>query len=138
MARSPTPNRRQTLAAISGGAVLVAAAARAEPTAMMPSPDSIDDIVARFMREFEIPGVGVAIVQPGQPAALPTYGVRPLGEGAPVDIHTQFAIASNSKAFLTASLAILVDEGKLGWEDPVTRHLPEFRMYDQCVTEMMT
>jgi CubicO group peptidase (beta-lactamase class C family) len=134
------PNRRQTLAALSGGAVLAAAAKRAEPMSMTqtPTPDSIDDIVARFMRVFEIPGVGVAIVQAGQPVALHTYGVRTLGESAPVDIHTQFAIASNSKAFLTASLAILVDEGRLGWEDPVTRHLPEFRMYDPCVTQMMT
>ena len=139
MARSPTPNRRQTLAALSGGAVLAAAASQSAPAVTtMPSPDSIDDIVARFMREFEIPGVGVAIVQSGQPAALHTCGVRTLGQAAPVDIHTQFAIASNSKAFLTASLAILVDEGKLGWEDPVTRHLPEFRMYDPCVTQMMT
>jgi CubicO group peptidase (beta-lactamase class C family) len=64
--------------------------------------------------------------------------VRTLGEPALIDAHTQFAIASNTKAFLAACLALLVDAGRLGWEDPVIRYLPEFQMYDPAVTRMMT
>lgn len=98
----------------------------------------VGDVVARFMREFEIPGVAVGIVLPDRPAFMQGYGVRTLGQSARVDVHTQFAIASNSKAFLCACLALLVDEGKLSWDDPVVRHLPEFRMYDPAVTATMT
>ncbi|MGI4876739.1 MAG: serine hydrolase [Janthinobacterium lividum] len=101
------------------------------------SAQQIDAIVARFMAAFEIPGVAIAIVQPDRPN-LRAYGVRKQGDPAPVDIHTQFAIASNSKAFLTACLAMLVDEKKLAWDDRVTFHLPEFQMYDPAVTAMIT
>src|SRR5690606_926380 len=61
-----------------------------------------------------------------------------LGETAAVDADTLFAIASNSKAFTTAALAILVDEGKLKWDDPVRKYLPEFELYDRYVSEQMT
>ena len=98
----------------------------------------LDDIVSRFLDAFEIPGAGIAVVRPDHPALARSYGVRTLGEPEPVDLHTQFAIASNSKAFLAACLALLVDEGVLGWDDPVVKHLPEFRMQDPAVTAMMT
>ena len=133
-------NRREALLAMSGGALLATSSASAEPmpASKAPGVEGIDAIVASFMRAFEIPGIGIAVVSAEQPVFLRGYGVRTLGQPAPVDIHTQFAIASNSKAFLTACLALLVDDGKLGWEDPVVKHLPEFRMYDPCVTTMMT
>ena len=99
---------------------------------------SIDALVTRFMREFAIPGVGIAVVRPGRPDFLKGYGVRTLGQPALIDAHTQFAIASNTKAFLAACLALLVDAGRLGWEDPVIQHLPQFQMYDSAVTRMMT
>jgi CubicO group peptidase (beta-lactamase class C family) len=98
----------------------------------------VDALVARFVREFEIPGAAVAIVLPGQPATVRAYGQRSLGDAARVDEHTQFAIGSNSKAFLTASLAMLVDEGRLSWQDRVVKHLPEFQMHDPAVTAEMT
>jgi CubicO group peptidase (beta-lactamase class C family) len=98
----------------------------------------IDAIVQPFMKAFETPGIAVAIVRPGMPAFVKGYGVRTLGKAAPVDVHTRFGIASHSKAFTAAALALLVDAGKLGWEDPVVKHLPEFRMYDSAVTQMMT
>jgi len=100
--------------------------------------EAIDDIVSRFMAEFEIPGAALALVQPKGSVLTKGYGVRRLGDPAPVDIFTQFAIASTSKAFLAACLALLVDEGKLGWDDLVIAHLPAFRMYDPAVTAMMT
>ena len=136
---SPQPSRRQALAALSAGGLLAAtcAEASAAPPAV-PDVEAVDALVLPFLKAFDIPGAGVAIVRTGQPVIARGYGVRQLGLPAPAGPHTQFAIASNSKAFLTASLAMLVDAGKLGWEDPVTDHLPEFRMYDPAVTRMMT
>jgi CubicO group peptidase (beta-lactamase class C family) len=98
----------------------------------------IDELVTRFMSKFAIPGVGIAIVRPDRPDFVKGYGVRTLGQPALIDVHTQFAIASNTKAFLAACLALLVDAGRLSWEDPVIRYLPEFQMYDPAVTRMMT
>jgi CubicO group peptidase (beta-lactamase class C family) len=66
------------------------------------------------------------------------YGVRELGKPDKVDENTLFAIASNTKAFTTASLAILVDEGKLNWNDKVSKYLPDFQMYDPWVTNELT
>ncbi len=106
--------------------------------APLPIDAAVDAIVADFMRAFETPGVAVAIVRKGAAPWLKGYGVRAMGKAAPVDVHTRFGIASNSKAFTAAALAILVEEGKLGWDDALTTHLPEFRMADPAVTGMFT
>jgi CubicO group peptidase (beta-lactamase class C family) len=128
-------DRRSALALISSATLLGGAkAARAALSDLA----AIDRIVLDVMAALEIPGAAVAVVAPGRTPYLKGYGVRALGRPEPVDIHTQFAIASNSKAFLSACLAMLVDEGKLGWEDPVLGHLPEFQMQDADVTAMMT
>jgi CubicO group peptidase (beta-lactamase class C family) len=95
-------------------------------------------IAERFMQAFDIPGVTLSIVLPDHPGFAVAAGLRALGENTPVDIDTSFAVASNSKAYLTACLAMLVDEGSLSWDDPVVQHLPEFRMQDPVVTSMMT
>src|SRR5215475_2135570 len=102
-----------------------------------PPPD-LDAYVARALKEFEVPGLAVAIVKDGKVVITKGYGVRKLGEPAPVDEQTLFGIASNTKAFTAAALAILVDEGKISWDDPVTKHLPGFQMYDPYVTREMT
>ena len=60
-----------------------------------------------------------------------------VGGSDPVDEHTLFAIASNTKAFTSAALAMLVEEGKLSWDDPVREHLPYFRLYDPYVSQEM-
>src|SRR5439155_1426604 len=64
--------------------------------------------------------------------------VRALGDTGRVDAHTLFQIASNTKAFTTAALAILADDGKLSWDDPVTKFLPAFQLYDPYVTREFT
>lgn len=98
----------------------------------------LDDVVARVQREFEVPGVAIAIVQDGEVLLTRGYGVRELGKPERVDAHTLFAIASNTKAFTSALLAQLVDEGKVKWEDRVIDHLPWFAMSDAYVTREMT
>ena len=107
------------------------------PTAVASAPD-MDADVARILKTFDVPGMAVAIVKDGKVVAARGFGVRKLGEPAPVDGKTLFQIASNSKAFTATALAMLVDEGKLAWDDPVTKHLPDFQMYDPYVTREMT
>src|SRR5215510_3716640 len=101
-------------------------------------PNDLDEFAGRVLKEFEVPGLAVAIVKDGKVVLAKGYGVRKLGDPTPVDENTLFGIASNTKAFTTAALAMLVDEGKISWDDPVTRHLPSFQLYDPYVTREMT
>ena len=101
-------------------------------------PSDLDAWVARSMQTFEVPGLSVAIIKDGRVLVAKGYGVRKLGEKTPVDENTLFAIGSNTKAFTTACLAMLVDEGKISWDDPVYQRLPEFQMYDPYVSHEMT
>jgi CubicO group peptidase (beta-lactamase class C family) len=129
-------SRREALFAGIGSAALAARPAWAFQGAA--AADPVDAIVTGFLREFEIPGVSVALIRPGQPVFTRGYGVRALGSRARVDEDTLFAIASNTKAMLGAAMAMLVDEGKLAWDEPVTRYLPEFKMSDPHATAMTT
>jgi CubicO group peptidase (beta-lactamase class C family) len=94
--------------------------------------------VERTMKLFDVPGIAIAVVKDGKVIAAQGFGVRKLGAPDKVDGKTLFEVASNSKAFTAAALAMLVDEGKLAWDDPVTKHLPDFQMYDAYVTHEMT
>ncbi|HEX8720291.1 MAG TPA: serine hydrolase [Pyrinomonadaceae bacterium] len=98
----------------------------------------IDEYAAKAGREWNVPGFAVAIVKDDRVVFARGYGVRELGKPGPVDKDTLFAVASNTKAFTSAALATLVDEGKLGWDDPVTKYLPWFQLYDPYVTHEMT
>ncbi|WP_229490660.1 serine hydrolase [Pseudoduganella namucuonensis] len=113
--------------------VAVAPAAAAQRAAY-----DLDADVNRVLKTFDVPGMAIAIVKDGKVVAAKGYGVRKLGEPAPVTGRTLFEIASNSKAFTAAALAMLVDEGKLKWDDPVIQHLPGFQMRDAYVTGAMT
>lgn len=97
-------------------------------------PANLDAYVQRTMKEFEIPGLALAVVKDGRVVYAKGYGTRKLSDPAKVDEHTLFGIASNTKAFNAATVAILVDEGKLSWDDRVVKHLPSFRVDDPYVT----
>src|SRR5207247_177229 len=97
-----------------------------------------DAYVTRGLQVLRTPGAAVAVVKDGRVLFARGYGVRTLGDTARVDAHTLFQIASNTKAFTTAALAILADDGKLSWDDPVTRFLPGFQLYDPYVTREFT
>src|SRR5207237_8239508 len=97
-----------------------------------------DAYVARGLQALRTPGAAIAVVRDGRVVFAKGYGVRALGDTARVDAHTLFQIGSNTKAFTTAALAILADEGKLSWDDPVTRLLPGFQLYDPYVTREFT
>ena len=85
-----------------------------------------------------MPGVTVAIVENGQPTLAKGWGVREIGTDKPVNADTIFATGSTGKAFTAAALAVLVDQGKIKWDDKVIDHMPYFRMYDPWVTREMT
>jgi CubicO group peptidase (beta-lactamase class C family) len=89
-------------------------------------------------KEWKIPGMAVAIVKDGKVVLAKGYGVKEFSKQEKVDENTLFAIASNTKAFTAATLAILVDEGKINWDDKVRDYLPYFKLYDAYVTEEMT
>jgi CubicO group peptidase (beta-lactamase class C family) len=97
-----------------------------------------DAYVIRGLQTLRTPGAAVAVVKDGRVLFAQGYGVRTLGDPARVDGHTLFQIASNTKAFTTAALAMLEDAGKLSWDDPVTRFLPGFQLYDPYVTREFT
>ena len=101
-------------------------------------PADLDAFVARSMKTFDVPGMAIAIVKDGKVVMAKGYGVRKMGEAAPVDENTLFGIGSNTKAFTTAALATLVDEGKISWDDKVYERLPGFEMYDPYVSHEMT
>ena len=91
---------------------------------------SIDSLVNLTLKTLDVPGIAVAIVKDGKVIHAKGYGVRSLANNLPVDENTLFGIASNSKAFTSAALGMLVDEGKLKWDDKVRDYIPEFKMYD--------
>ena len=98
----------------------------------------IDQLAARVMARFQVPGMAIGIIKDGQVAHTRGYGVRELGDPARIDQDTLFKIASNTKAMTTAALAILVEEGKIAWNDRVIDHLPDFRLHDPWVTREFT
>lgn len=105
--------------------------------ALSAAQSNLDQVVERARQEFEVPGIAVAVVKDGKVVLAKGYGVRKLGESAPVTAQSLFRIASNTKAFTTATLAMLVDEGKIRWDDRVIDYVPGFQMYDPYVTREM-
>jgi CubicO group peptidase (beta-lactamase class C family) len=100
--------------------------------------DQIDALVERTMKTFDVPGIAVAVVKDGKIIHEKGYGVRSLNTMQKVDEHTLFGIASNSKAFTVMAIGILIDKGKLKWDDRVTDYIPEFKLYSPYVTENFT
>jgi CubicO group peptidase (beta-lactamase class C family) len=110
--------------------LLVASGAAAQT----PAPAQLDAYFAQAIKDWNVPGMAIAIVKDGKVVLAKGYGVREMGKPEPVDEHTLFAIASNTKAFTATAVAMLVDEKKLSWDDRVVDHLPYFQLYDPYVT----
>ncbi len=97
-----------------------------------------DDYVKKAMEEWKAAGLAVAIVKDDKIVFAKGYGVREMGKPDPVTPNTIFAIGSSSKAFTAASMAILVDEGKVKWSDSASKYLPGFQLYDPWVTRELS
>jgi len=99
---------------------------------------TIDSLVNASLKAFDVPGIALGIIKNGKLILAKGYGVRSLKTQKPMDENTLFGIASNSKAFTTTALGILVDEGKLHWDDKVRDYIPEIKFYNPYVTEEFT
>ncbi|MBX9887542.1 MAG: serine hydrolase [Flavobacteriaceae bacterium] len=98
----------------------------------------VDALVNKTLTAFNVPGIAVGIVKDGKLVLAKGYGVKSIETNEKVDANTLFGIASNSKAFTSAALAILVDERKIKWDDKVVKYLPNFKMYSDYVTQEFT
>lgn len=124
--------RRRTL--LAGLIAALLAGFSVPVAAQAPAPAQLDAYFTQVIKDWNVPGMAVAIVKDGKVVLAKGYGVRELGKPDPVDGDTLFAIASNSKAFTATAVAMLVDEKKLSWDDRVVDHLPYFQLYDPYVT----
>lgn len=113
-------------------ALILATPALADP------PDGFEARVEQLRVKSGVPGIAIAIVEKGKTTLARGWGVRQLGGTAPVDADTIFFTGSTGKALTAAALAVLVDQGKIKWDDPVIDHMPWFRMYDPWVTREIT
>ncbi len=100
--------------------------------------EQIDSLTELVLKTFNVPGIAVGVVKDGKLIHAKGYGVANINTGKKVDENTLFGVASNSKAMTAAALGILVDEGKIKWDDKVTDYVPEFKMYDPYVTDAFT
>jgi CubicO group peptidase (beta-lactamase class C family) len=117
--------------------------AQAMPELTTDSAQGISDkeiaaVIKKARETFYIPGMSVGIVHNNKVVHLKGYGIKEMNTKNKVDQNTYFRLASTSKAFTAASLAILVDDGKINWQDKVTDYLPNFKMQDHWVTGEFT
>jgi CubicO group peptidase (beta-lactamase class C family) len=99
---------------------------------------SVDRIAQHAMQTWQIPGLAIAIVENDKVVYLKAFGVKEIGTSNPVTPDTLFHIGSTTKAFTTTAMAMLADEGKLRWDDPVRKHLEYFHLGDPCADSMVT
>ena len=114
------------------GCILFLAAAPAFAT-QAPPPAQLEDFdayVESVRKQFDVPGIAVAIVKDGEIVLERGYGVRELGKPGKVDAHTLFAIASNTKAFTSAALSMLAERRQVNLDDRVIQHLAVIQMSD--------
>ena len=117
--------------------LLASSATLADNNELWISPN-IETTIKQALQAFSTPGMAVGIVYQGKTLHLKGYGLREINRPEKIDDKTLFRLASVSKAFTAASIALLVDEGKLNWQDKVTDYIPEFKMQDHWVTGEFT
>lgn len=101
-------------------------------------PEDFDTKVTTAMEKWHAPGLGLAIVKDGEVLLSRGYGIKSVLNNNPVDEHTLFQAGSTTKAFASMALALLVDEGKVSWDDPIIKHVPELDLNEDYVEKNMT
>jgi CubicO group peptidase (beta-lactamase class C family) len=99
---------------------------------------ALDQIVQEALAAWHVPGVAVGIVHNDQVVFLKGYGSKRQGSKEPITPETLFPIASCTKAFTTTAMAMLVDEGKMNWDDPVRKYVPFFHLADPLADAQVT
>jgi CubicO group peptidase (beta-lactamase class C family) len=94
----------------------------------------LDAYTTQAVKDWGAVGLAIAVVKDGRVVFEKGYGVRELGKPDLVDTTTLFAIGSTTKAMTSAAIGMLVDEGKVRWDDPVTNYLPGFQFKDPWAT----
>ena len=94
------------------------------------SEQKLDELIQKTITTFDVPGMSVGVIKDGKIIYSKGFGVRSLNSKLPMTPETLVGIASNSKGFTCTALAILADEGKLDWDDKVTKFLPDFKLAD--------
>jgi CubicO group peptidase (beta-lactamase class C family) len=122
---------------VAAAMTLVTMPALAQKSAK-PSLAGFDQYVTKAMQDWKDPGLAIAVVKNDSIVLMKGYGTRTMGKAEPVDEHTLFAIGSSSKAFTATLVAMLVDEGKMRWDDPATAYLPGIQLFDPYVTRELT
>jgi CubicO group peptidase (beta-lactamase class C family) len=115
-----------------------ATSADAQRAARSGNVNDLDGYVKRAVEEWKIPGLAIAVVKDDSVVFAKGYGVREIGKAGAVDAGTRFAIGSTTKAMTSAALGMLVDDGKVRWDEPVITYLPGFRVGDPYVTRELT
>lgn len=100
--------------------------------------DTLDKYIPELMQYFCAPGLAISIVQDGEIKYSKGFGTKTINRNDPVDSNTLFAIGSITKSFTAIVLAMLVDEGKIDWDDKVIKYVPYFQLYDPYVTNSFT
>ena len=98
---------------------------------------SFDAYVQKAVKDWKIPGLAIVVVKNNQIVFKKTYGVKSVETQVPVNNDTYFACASTTKAMTATAMGILVDQGKVNWDDLVIKYLPNFRLYEPYVTTQM-
>ena len=98
----------------------------------------LDNLIAQTLKTFDVPGISVGILKDDKIVYAKGFGVRSLTNKKDMNENTLVGIASNSKGFTCFALAMMIDEGKLNWDDKVRKHIPEFQMHDAWITENFT
>jgi CubicO group peptidase (beta-lactamase class C family) len=101
-------------------------------------PRGLEDYIERVRKEWNIAGLAVAIVKNDSVVFAKGFGVREIGKPLAVDAHTLFAIGSNTKAFTAAAVGLMVDAGKMRWDDAAAKHLPGFQLFDPYASRELT
>lgn len=129
----------RTIRTASAGALLLLIGPLAPPAASQPAPlQGLDRYIEQAMGDWEIPGLAIAVVRNDSVVFARGFGVRELGGSDAVDEHTIFAIGSASKSFTAAAVGMLVDEGRIEWDDPAVRYLPGFQLHDPYATRELS
>lgn len=110
----------------------------ARPSLAQDPLSDLDAFIGRGMRDWRIPGLAITVVKNDTVVFAKGYGVRTVGQDGRVDSRTLFGMMSTTKAMTALAMAMLVDEGKVRWDDPVRQHLPWFRFSQPWVTEAIT